>query len=267
MNGQHAEGFVALSHTATGSIEVYGESPSRPVYSGEFDLPGERAAALALSELRLPPDTAPLTLEQILPRPKANPADNDLSRNARPYATALAGACPRLAPSANVLPPEHRRFSSRAMFIPTAALAALVLLGALAMAGWSRYSEGQYLAHLHAEIARKEPLAQRAVSVDREIARVRARTVLLDQYRSRTRRDLDTLNEITRLVEPPGWTNNIDIAGDAVRIMGEAPQAAPLLKILDSSPLFRNTGFDMDQRSPNGSGETFQIHTTRVNTK
>lgn len=267
INGYPKDGFVALSRTAAGAVEVYGESPSRPVYSGEFDMPAERVAAMALSELRLPADSPPLALQQLLPQPAVNPVENDLSRNALPYATALAGACPLLAPSANVLPKEYRRFSSRAMFIPTAALAGLVLVAALGMAGWSKYSEDRYLARLHAEIAAKEPLAQRATSIDREVARVRARTVLLDQYRTRTRRDLDTLNEITRLLEPPSWTNNVDITGDAVRITGEAQQAAPLLKILDSSALFRNSGFDMDQRSPNGSGEVFQIHTTRVNTK
>ena len=262
-----SDGFVALSRTASGAVEIYGESPARPVYSGEFDAPAERAAAVALAELRLPPDTVPLTLEQILPHPASNPVENDLSRNALPYAAALAGSCPRLAPSANVLPKEHRRFSSRAMFVPTAALAALVLLAALATVGWPKYSDSRYLARLQSEIAAREPQAQRAAAIDREIARVRARTVLLDQYRSRTRRDLDTLNEITRLLEAPVWTTNVDISGDTVRISGEAPQAAPLLKILDSSPLFRNSGFDMDQRSPNGAGEVFQIHTTRVNTK
>src|SRR4029079_8211324 len=89
--------------------------------------PPQRAAILALAELRLPPDTPALTIEQILPKPALHPVENDLSRNALPYATALAGACPRLAPSANVLPPEHRRSSSRAMLIPSIVLAVLLL--------------------------------------------------------------------------------------------------------------------------------------------
>ncbi len=131
LNGHNGgEGFVALSHTASGSVEVYGESAARPVFSAEFDVAPQRAALLALSELRLPPETAPRTLEEILPKPSVNPVENDLSRNALPYATALAGACPRFAPSANVLPPEHRRLSSRAMLIPS-----LVLAGGGVIAG------------------------------------------------------------------------------------------------------------------------------------
>jgi hypothetical protein len=90
-------GFVAMCEAASGGVEVYGESEARPLFSAAFDGPPERAAARALSELRLPPETEPVTMAAVLPKPSRNPADNDLSRNALPYATALAGACPRLA--------------------------------------------------------------------------------------------------------------------------------------------------------------------------
>ena len=70
-------GFVALSRSATGAVEVYGESPSRPLFSAEFELAPERATMLALSELRLAPDTAPKTLEEMLPAPVVNPIEND----------------------------------------------------------------------------------------------------------------------------------------------------------------------------------------------
>src|SRR6185503_19149720 len=36
--GHMAGGFVALSRAAGGAVEVYGESPSRPLFSAEFDL-------------------------------------------------------------------------------------------------------------------------------------------------------------------------------------------------------------------------------------
>lgn len=258
-------GFVAFSRSGTGSVEVYGESPARPVFSGEFQLPAERAAALAMAELRLPPETEPLELERVLPKPILNPVENDLARNALPYATALAGACPRLAPSANVLPAEYRKLNSRAVFIPTVVLAALLILAAGALAIYARISERRYLGRLNAEIARCEPQAQRAAAAEREITRVRARSELLDRFRRQTQNDLDSLKELTRLLEPPAWTNSIDLARDTARLSGEAPQAAPLLKILDSSPLFKNSVLDMAPRS--GSDELFQIHTNRENTR
>ncbi len=256
-------GFVALSRSPGGAVEVYGESQSRPVFSAEFDLAPERAAVLALSELRLPPDTEPLRLEAVLPKPAVNPVANDLSRNALPYATALAGACPRYAPSANVLPAEHRRFSSRAAFIPTLVLAGLVLLAAAAVALYSSYADRRYLRKLEAEIALYEPQAQRVAAVDRQMSEMQSRTRVLDQFQQQTRRDLDALNELTRLVEPPAWTSSTNLTRDTARITGEAPQAAPLLKILDSSPLFEGSTQESIQRSPTGAGEMFQIHMNR----
>jgi Tfp pilus assembly protein PilN len=264
LNGHRdGEGFVGLGRTPAGALEVYGESPWRPVFSAEFEMPAERAAALALAELRLPPETQPSTLEDLLPRPIANPVENDLSRNALPYATALAGACPRLAPAANVLPREYRRSHTRAMVVPTAVLAGLALVALGAMILWPKFEDRRYLKTLEAQIASVQPSAARAAALERETDRTRARTGLLDQYRARTRADLDTLNELTRLVEPPAWTNAIELTRDAARINGEAPQAAPLLKILDSSPLFRNSQMDMDQHAATGAGEVFQIHTSR----
>jgi Tfp pilus assembly protein PilN len=262
LNGAgHGEGFVALSRSAGGAVEVYGESPSRPLFSAEFDLAPQRATMLALSELRLAADTAPKTLEEMLPRPAVNPVENDISRNALPYATALSGACPRFTPAANVLPPEYRRFNSRAVFIPTVVLAALLLLVAGSMAVYASWSEKQYLKQVNAEIAKLEPLHRRADSLDKETALARARAQLLDQFRKQTRMDLDALNELTHLLEPPAWSNNIDLARDTVRIAGETPQTAPLLKILDASPFFEKTEIQMS--APRANGETFQIRTTR----
>ncbi len=258
--GHGGDGFVALSRTGAGAVEVYGESRSKPLFSAEFQLPQARATALALSELRLAPDTAPRTLEEILPKPTVNPVANDLSRNALPYAAALAGACPHLAPAANVLPAEYRRFNSRAVFVPTAILAGLLLAVAGSIAGYASWSEKQYLKQLDGEIAKLEPLHRRADAVDKEIDRDRARALLLDQFRKQTRMDLDALNELTHLVEPPAWTNAIDLARDTARMSGEAPQAAPLLKILDSSPFFEKTEIQM---SPRANGEAFQIRTNR----
>jgi hypothetical protein len=264
LNGHgESEGFVALSRTATGAVEVYGESASRPLFSAEFQMAPERAAVLALSELRLPPDTAPLALDEVLPKPAVNPVANDLSRNALPYATALAGACPRLAPAANVLPAERRRFSSRAALIPTLVLAGIVLVAAIAAAAYSSLADRQYLKKLSAEIAKVEPQAQRAAALDRQIEQARARSVLLDRFRLQTRTDLEALNDLTRLIEPPAWSNAIDLTRDTARVSGEAPQASPLLKILDSSPYFENSAPDLIQKSGTSNGEIFQIHMNR----
>jgi Tfp pilus assembly protein PilN len=265
LNGAGAKGspgFVAVSRTPAGTVEVYGESPARPVFSAEFQLAPERAAALALSELRLPPETEPRLLEALLPKPETNPVENDLSRNALPYAAALAGACPRLAPSANVLPAEHRRSSSRALFVPTMVLAVLLIAALAGIAGYSRVANHHYLEILQAQTAQLEPQARRAQTLDQEIERTRARARLLDQFRGQTQADLDALKELTTLLAPPAWANSINLTRDQARISGEAPQAAPLLRTIDASPLFENSEFIGNIGRGNGT-ETFQMRTNR----
>jgi hypothetical protein len=74
---------------------------------------------------------------------------------------------------------------------------------------------------------------------------------------------LEALNELTRLIEFPAWINNATLERTTVRISGEAPQAAPLLKIIDSSPLFENSALESFGKSNGGAGESFQIHATR----
>jgi Tfp pilus assembly protein PilN len=258
LNGHASSGgFVALSRGSSGAVEVYGESPTRPVFSAEFNLSPERATVLALSELRLDPDTAPCNLEDLLPQPAVNPVENDLTRNAMPYATALADACPHLAPSANVLPLEYRKSSSRMVFVPTIVLVSLLALLAIATLIYSEYAERQYLKRIHAEIAQLVPRKERANYLDKAYDDARARTQMLDAIRRRTRDDMDALNELTRLLEPPTWTNSIELGRDTVRIGGDSQQATSLVKILDSSPLFRNTTLKVSMN------QSFQIESTR----
>jgi Tfp pilus assembly protein PilN len=261
IEGDAGPGFLALRRVNPTAVEAYGESPARPVFSAEFQLPPERARVLALSELRLPPETEARALEEVLPHPAENPVSHDLSRNALPYATALAGACPWLARAANVLPLEHRRSSSRAIFIPTVVLAVLAIAAVAGIAFYSYFANQRYLRRLQTEIAKIEPQARRAAALDREIDQTRARSRLLDQFRGQTRADLDALQELTKLIAPPAWTSSVNLTRDQARLTGEAPQAAPLLRLIDASPLFENSEFLGIGRG-NGT-ETFQLRTNR----
>jgi hypothetical protein len=238
-----AQGFLATAGTESGEIEVYGESPSWPVFSAQFDLPVDRAAALATAELRLPPETTPLRLYQILPPPVSASIDFDFSRSTMPYAASLAGACPRLAAAANLLPEEKRSGNSRLIFLPSIILGTLLLLAAGAVFGYSKIEERRYLATLEVESARWQPQVKKIATLDKSLELARARVRLLDEFRGRSKYDLDTLNELTKVLAPPIWTSNVDLTRDAVSLGGEAEQAAPLLKLLDSSLYFHDSSF------------------------
>jgi hypothetical protein len=129
------------------------------------------------------------------------------------------------------------------------------------MALYSSWSDRQYLRTINEEIARLEPERRKADALDRQTNLIRARALLLDDFRRHTRQDLDALNELTRLIEPPAWTNLVDITRDNIRVSGEARQATPLLQILDASPLFEHS--EPLSVSGNANGESFQIRTNR----
>ena len=68
---------------------------------------------------------------------------------------------------------------------------------------------------------------------------------LLDDLRRRPKADMDVLAELTRILPPPTWLNLLEISPAQVIVDGETDQAAPLLKVVDASPLFEASEFQM----------------------
>ena len=127
---------------------------------------------------------------------------------------------------------------------------------------WSRVAQRRYLERLHADILRLQPLQARAAALRLQADKARGRVQWLDDYRGQTRRNLDLLNSITKLMEPPAWTSSVTITRDTVRLQGEAPQATALWKILDSSRILNTSKLDNNQPAQ-GGGESFIISGTR----
>jgi len=250
-------GFLVWSDT-----EAYGESESKPIFSAKFEDQSGRAGNFALAELRLPPETVPARLEELLPAPIAAPEGIDLSRTALPYATALASAVPQPALSLNLLPKDQRQTTSRLRYVPSAALAAIALLLGIAVFAYPRYADRRYLGLLQAQIQKLEPRAKQAIALDRQIAVTRNRTQVLDDFRQQTKTDLDAVREMTQLLHPPAWLNSLQMTREQVNIGGEAEQASTLLKLLDSSKYFQNSEFALPlSRSQNS--DMFSIRLVR----
>ncbi len=261
-----ADGFLAFSEGVPGEVEAYGESVARPLFSATFEAPSERFAqrahSMALAELRLPADTPARALSEILPAPKRSPQGFELDEWALPYATAVVSACPRLGLQVNLLPPELRVTSSRMVFVPTIILGLALLAGAGSLAAYSTYEDRVYLEKLQAEVSRLGPEARKPMVADKAIEAARSRTILLDQFRKRTRDDLDALAELTKILEPPAFLMSAEISRDSIRISGEAPQASGLLRAVDKSPLFEGS----EHAAPmtrSQSGEVFAIRARR----
>jgi Tfp pilus assembly protein PilN len=232
-------------------VEFYGESPARPLFSASFEAEEDRAGAMACAELRIDPGTEPRPLQDLV---SAAPAP--------PYVAALASACPRLFLPLNLLPKEQRQASSRVLWIPASVFGAVALMLAGALVAFPGYENRRYLRSLQAEIAKIEPRASRVAALDAQVEAVRRSTLVLDDFRRRAKADMDVLNEMTRILPPSTWLNMIEITRNQVILVGEADQAAPLLKVIDASPLFEASEFTTP---PNRiqNGEMFRIRTLR----
>jgi Tfp pilus assembly protein PilN len=249
--------IFCYSSPAPGRLEVYGESDAKPCYSAGFALARERALAVARGELRLAPEHPALELSQALASPS--------SEGAAPiaYAAALAASAPLVGNFANLLPAERRASHSRTRYLIPIALAALLLLAIIAVfVIFPIVSERRYVADLTAEQRRIAPAALRVQTIDKTLAADHARIAALDDFRQRPQADLDVLNELVRTLPEQVWTSSIEIFPDHAVIAGEADQAAPLLKLLNSSALFEKSEFVVPV-THNGQTDLFRITTMR----
>jgi Tfp pilus assembly protein PilN len=254
--GNKAPGDVFAVGPLDNGVEIYGESASKPLFSAAFDLSpdgsADRAIALAAAELRFENVPAPVELSALLG-----------AESARSYAAALSSACPTLSNAVNLLPLDQRQGRSAWQWIPTVALGAAVLLAAIGLVVYPGYRNGSYLGTLNQEIAKVQPLAARASAMDKDIQAARARTLLLDNVRQNSKRDMDVLAAMTGLLTPPTWLQSMDVNASQVNVTGETDQAEPLLKILDQSPLFEASEFAAPpSRSQNS--EHFSLRTKRT---
>jgi len=262
-----ASGVLAVGESGAGSTEMYGESAARPLFSALLPAGAERAAAMAASELRLDPEVEPRALADLLPAWTSAPNDFDFSdagrqRAAQPWAAALAAAQPRFAPILNLLPAELRFVSSRLLWVPTAVLAGLLLITLAAWFAMGKWMENKYLAELDRRITRAVPSAQKVETIDKEVAAVVERIQLLDQYRKRTRADLDLVLEMTQVFPAPGFLHSMAFDRAMISVGGEIADTDGLLKKLDGSPRLSGSEFTMPL-ARSGSNEVFRVRARR----
>jgi len=254
--------LLCFNTDGRGRTEIYGESESRAVFSAEFSVAPERALALSRAELRIAPDYPARPLSDVLPPPAGGKTASS-SSSAPAYAAAVAGSATRAAKFANLLPLERRASHNRLQYLIPAILAVLLVCALVAVfVIFPAVEQRRYREELDRAARQLEPAVSRAQTLEKRVNSDRLKIAALDEFRHRPQADLDVLNELTRLLPPPIWTSAVEIYPDYVMISGEADQAAPLLKALDSSPLFQNSEFALSV-TRNGQLEQFRIKTAR----
>jgi hypothetical protein len=264
LSGQTPATPILASEDSDGAIELYGESPAHPVFSARFDASEQStAAALARAELRIVAPEGSDASPVAEPKPLGSLFSTGIAGGpALPYCAALASACPRLSLPLNLLPAARRDLSSRAVWVPAVVLAVLVAMLAATLFALPPYQDHRYERSLQSEIAKVDLGARRAAAIEREVDTMRSRTVLLDDFRRRSKADMDVLGEMTRILGPQVWLNLLDLTRTQIFIAGEADQAAPLLKLIDGSPFFEASEFAVPP-ARGVNGETFRIRTNR----
>jgi general secretion pathway protein L len=146
--------------------------------------------------------------------------------------------------------------------IPTIALASILMLLSGALAAHSSYADSRYLGVLQHEVLRFEPQARRIDALERQTAAMRARAQAIDDFRRRTKSDMDTIAEITKVIAPPGFVSSMDLDRNTIQLAGEMDQAAVVLKQLDESPFFERSQFTMPI-TRGVTGEVFRVRAER----
>jgi hypothetical protein len=254
--------FLMLRQT-DGWLEAYGESSGRPLFTGVFESSPAGIVPRLFSELRLDPQSEPIGASSLLPVPRRVPEGFVFEEWTSAMAAAMAAACPRLSLRANLLPVDRRAQTSRLVYVPSIVFGVLLIaiaIVALVQQGWE---DQRFLAGLQQEIRTLERQAAAVALYDNQAGATTRKMALIDRYRSRTKADIDALQEVTALVAPPAWVQALQMTRINVTIQGEAETTSDLLRVLDESPLFRESHFAQALTKLNGGTESFVIRSAR----
>lgn len=252
-----AEQFLAVHEDREGLL-LFGETNTHPIYCVRFPLNSDRAIPAACSQIRLPEDAPVGRLAALLPQAERLELCSPIS-----YAASLAGALPSQSLAINLLPVDRRKTSSPWRWVPTIVLLVLLMFLGLAFAYHQDFENRRLLSRLDAEIAKLQPKLNAVRALDSEIGAAQKKLQFLSTFASYPQQDLDSLRELTRLMPMTSFVARLDMTRTDINIVGEVDQAMELLKMLDSSPLFKDSEFSSAPgRNPLGK-EVFQIRSKR----
>ncbi|WP_031496116.1 PilN domain-containing protein [Bryobacter aggregatus] len=252
-----AEQFLAI-HEEERGVLLYAETPTHPIYCVPFAQDPNRAIGLASAQIRLPEEAPVTRLASLLPHTEKLQLTTPLA-----YAASLAGALPSQALGINLLPLERRKTTSPLRYVPTVILLVLLMCIGVSIAYLRDYEDRKLLTRLDGEISKYSPALARVKALDTQIAGTQKRLDFLRDLASHPRQDLDSLRELTRIIPSSAYVNRMELTRLGLGLNGEIDQSAELLKLLDSSPLFKDAEFTSSPGRSQAGKEVFNIRAKR----
>jgi len=202
---------------------------------------------------------SPVSVEDLFPQVPTDHENFRLRDRTAGFAAALAAVDRALPLGINLLPEESRSYQSPLVYLPTYALAALVVLLATVLGLRGTVQDWLYSNYLEEQIAGLRPRLQEVERTQEESRETAERLALLRGARN-AGRPLEVLAELTRLLPRDVWLQQVQLDGDTVSITGLAGgSASGLLQTLSASPLLESPQFlSAIQRTQQGE-ENFRI--------
>ena len=142
--------------------------------------------------------------------------------------------------------------------ISTLALTVLLTVLGIGALIQQHIKDSSYVKQLQLETARLEQEVRTAATSQPGTTGLRERVDALVQMQARTESDLRLIGNLSRILPKSVWLNSLKLDDQNVVMTGTAENAAPLLAVLNASPLLNNARF---VRSPvrNELGDQFEV--------
>jgi Tfp pilus assembly protein PilN len=229
---------------AAGTIEVELAKARSEMRLGDEERPlvifcgGVRPESLGLAEGAY----QALSAEELLPAREAGARGALLPDDAVGVAAARA-AVDRGNASLNLLPAERRSYQSPMAYVPTYALSAVVVLLAVALGLRGLVQDWLYSRYLDREMQTLMPQVQEVEARQEGNRAEYERLLALAAQRRLASVPLAVLEELTRLMPPEAWLQQLQYDGASMTLTGNAPSASAVLQALSESRYLESPQF------------------------
>ncbi|MCK5897840.1 MAG: PilN domain-containing protein [Methylococcales bacterium] len=163
----------------------------------------------------------------------------------------------------NLLPEDQRYRKNKWGLIIQSSLIALVfiLMGtSMVLPVWFYKQSGQAL---HAEIKRIKKEAIEVQDIQNKIAVLSEKTNWLIGQKQKIPPLVDIINTVSHRLNDATWLKIIEYRNEKLHLTGESPDAAKLIKVLETSPIFSEADFESTVTKNKSTGlERFRIMVT-----